>query len=140
MIDMKILKTSGITWRVFLQLGYSRKNPNREGLWYTFLKNTEIFRFATLTLEILEETGFHHWKLLKNCVTPLGNYKVKNARPMEIPHEFFLSTPQNSTSLLNDPWNFHMLLLQYPWKFHVLNLYFFWNSPFKHSPENLSFL
>ena len=40
---------------------------------------------------------------------------------MEIPHEFSLSIPQNSGSLLTDPLNFHMLLLQHPWKFHVLN-------------------
>ena len=39
---------------------------------------------------------------------------------MEIPHEFFLNTPGNSTFCLIDLWNFHMLFLQYLWKFHVL--------------------
>ena len=54
---------------------------------------------------------------------------------MEISHEFFLNTTgnSNSTSFLNDPWNFHMLFFKYPWKLHVLNsptcLGFFWNSP-----------
>ena len=39
---------------------------------------------------------------------------------MEIPHEFFLSTPENSIFCLIDHWNFHMLFLQYLWKFHDL--------------------
>ena len=40
---------------------------------------------------------------------------------MEIPHEFFLNTPENSTSFLIDPWNFRMLCLEYPWKFRLLS-------------------
>ena len=39
----------------------------------------------------------------------------------EIPHEFFLITPENSTCFLIDPWNLHMLFFQYISKFHVLN-------------------
>ena len=38
-----------------------------------------------------------------------GNSKFKNQRCMEIPHEFFVNTPGNSTSFLIGPWNFHML-------------------------------
>ena len=38
----------------FCNWAIPEKNPNREDLRYTFLKNTGIFRFATLPLEIPE--------------------------------------------------------------------------------------
>ena len=50
---------------------------------------------------------------------------------MEIPHDFFLITPRNSTSFLIKPQNFDVLFLHQPSKFHVLKptcLNFFWNS------------
>ena len=54
---------------------------------------------------------------------------------MKTPMIFF-NHPGNSTSFLNDPWNFHMFFLLYPWKFHGLaDLHpdFLSNSPFLRS-------
>ena len=46
----------------------------------------------------------------KLCDTPL-KFQGQKLRPMEIPHDFFLNYPGNSTSFLIDPWNFHMFFL-----------------------------
>ena len=50
-----------------------------------------------------------------------GKFQGQKPRPLEIPHDFFLVTPGNSTSFLINLWKFHMLFLWYPWKFHIFN-------------------
>ena len=45
------------------------------------------------------------------CATPLINFKAKNPRPMENPHDFFLITSRKSTSFFNQFWHFCMLFL-----------------------------
>ena len=47
--------------------------------------------------------------------------KTKTPGLLEIPHDFFLITPGNSSLFLSNPWKFHLLFLQYPQKFHILN-------------------
>ena len=80
----------------FFLLGYSRKNPNRGGWGYNFLKTPHgIFRFVTL-------------KILRNCVTPLGNSNVKN----------------------QDPWKFHM---SFSWTSLEIHLFFNWPLEFPHT-------
>ena len=117
---------------------------------YLLDKIPGIFRLiVTLPMGILEKAKLHpckfHRIVLQHHVT-LGNSMAKKQDScMEIPSTwmFFLSPPQNSTSFLIDPSNFHMLFLQYPWTFHFLhppphptptptphfNFSFFWNSP-----------
>ena len=62
-------------------------------------------------------------KALQNCVMPCPwRFQGQKPKPiMEIPHDFILITPGNSTSFLIGPWNFHMLILEYLWKFHILS-------------------
>ena len=93
-------------------MGYStKKKKERRGWGYTFLKkkNPRIFTFVTLS-----------WEILQNCVTPLGNSKVKNHDPWKF-HKFFVNTLWNSISILTDLWNFHMFFFQYPLKLNVLS-------------------
>ena len=77
----------------FLFFGYSRKKQT-EGWEHIFLKKTPgIFKTVTLPLEISQ-----------NCVTPVGISKAKQRlRPMEIPHDFILITPGNSSAILLTP-------------------------------------
>ena len=65
---------------------------------YTFLKKpTEIFRFVPLPIE----NKLSPLRILQNCVTLLWRkIQGQKPRPMEIPHEFLMSTPGNSTSFL----------------------------------------
>ena len=81
-------------------MGYSRKNSNRGGWGYTFLKPPlEFFIFL-----------FYPWKfqtkqsstldISQNCVRSTGNSKVKN----------------------KDPWKFHIFFFGHPWKFHIFFL------------------
>ena len=65
---------------------------------YTLLKKpTGIFRFVTLPIE----NKLSPLRILQNCVTPFW-WKIQGQKPkrMEIPHEFFVSAPGNSTSFL----------------------------------------
>ena len=93
-------------------LGYSRKKFRQGWLKhhsYFFQKIPGIFRFVTLSLEILEKTKLHLRKFHKIvCTTTLGNSKTKNQDPWEIPHDCFLIRWKLHSFLL-DPWNFHML-------------------------------
>ena len=104
-----------------IAMGYPRKNPQ-----YTFLRKTlGIFKTCHFTLRNSEENKVLSlpqeilcrivWHLLQ-----ISRSKTKDPW-MEIPHEFFLKTPRNSTSFLIHPWDFHMLFLQYSLKFHVLD-------------------
>ena len=83
----------------FLQLGYSRKYQiGEEGWGYFFLKNTGIFRFATLPFETPQQASFHHWKLSKIVCHSLETLRKKNQDPwkfyfffnwhLEFPHTF----------------------------------------------------
>ena len=76
------------------------------GWGYNFLKTPYgIFRSVTLPLEIPEETRFYPWKFCRIVWHP-WKFQRQKPRPVEIPHEFFVNTPENSTSCLTDPWNF----------------------------------
>ena len=80
------------------QLGYSRKNPNR---------GVEDILFWKRRLEFLDLL-LYPWKFMtKGSFTPGNttrlcynhrNFQGQKPRPMEIPHDFFLITPRNSTS------------------------------------------
>ena len=65
----------------------------------------EIFRSVTLPLEIPEETRFYPWKFCRIVWHP-WKFQRQKPRPVEIPHDFFVNTPENSTSCLTDSWNF----------------------------------
>ena len=74
-----------------------------------------IFRFVTLSLEIPEKQAFTLWNSTKLCDTP-WKFQDQKPRPMEIPYNFLLNSPGNSTSFLIDPCNIRMHFLQYTWK------------------------
>ena len=57
----------------------------------------------------------------QNCCIP-WKFQGKKTKPMEIPHDFYLVTPGNSTSFVTDYFDFHILFLQYPWKFQALKM------------------
>ena len=66
------------------------------------------------------ESGISRWnKALplelpqKILLDPLEILQGLKARPLEIPHYFFLVTLGNSASFLINPWKFHMLFLWY---------------------------
>ena len=80
------------TWFVTpkLLMVYSRKNPNMGSWGYTFLKTPPgICRLVILPLEIPKLSPL---EILKNCLTPLGNYKIKNQDPWKF-HKCFSLTP-----------------------------------------------
>ena len=110
------------------------QEKSKQGGWrYTFLKTPLEFLACHFILRYSRENKLSTLEILQNFVTPLVNFKFKNQEPRKL-HDFFLYILENSTSFLNDPWNFQMFFLQYLWKFHVLNprlcLDFFWNSHF----------
>ena len=55
----------------------------------------------------------------KLCYIP-HKFQGQRPRPLEIPHEFFLLNPGNSTSFLINTRKFCILFPWYPWKFHIL--------------------
>ena len=57
---------------------------------------------TNISVTLLLENKLSPLKIPQICATPLGNFKAKNPRPMEIPHDFFLITPKKSTSFLTD--------------------------------------
>ena len=94
-------------------MAYSRKNLNRWGGVDTlFWKLDFLARFVTLPWEILEKTSFYPWKseILRNCVPPLGNSKVKNQDPRKF-HIGFSLKPQKFHFFLIGPWDFYMPFL-----------------------------
>ena len=116
------------------KMGYSRKNPNRGGLRIYFSEPLPSWKFqiCDFTLRNSRENKLLPLEIQQNCVTPLGNSKVKNQDPCNFHMSFYLSTPGNSTSFLIDPSNFHIFFLQYSRKFHVLNLPLFFFSGIAH--------
>ena len=67
-------------------------------------KNPRIFHFFYFTLGNSEQNKAPPMKIPQNCVTNLcyirWKFQGQNPRPLEIPHDFFLITPGNSTSFL----------------------------------------
>ena len=118
-------RNSDIYWRIPCWLGYSRKKSKQGQSSRTgghFWKNTEIFGFVTLPLEIVNsrEKRVHPRKFCKIVVHSF--FGLEFSRPKAKTHGnstwFFLDqliTPRNSTSFLIDPWNFLML-------FHFFNI------------------
>ena len=96
LIRLTILK------ELHLWMGYSRKNPNRGGWGYTFLKTPWKFSFFTLLLEISKLKQRSYGNLIPRPKT----------KTLGKPNYFFLVNLGNSSLLLiNDPWKFHMLFL-----------------------------
>ena len=93
-----------------LTLGYSRKNPNRGGLGYTFLKSPPgNFTFVTLSQEIPEKKSFYRWKFCKFVWHPL-----------EIPKSKTKTHENSALVFLENPWNFHFFFnwpLEFPHDF-----------------------
>ena len=99
-------------------------SPQNKGAWrYTFLKKgPDISKFVTLLLEIPEKTSFHPWQIVWE--------------PVEVPYDFYMNAPENSTSFLTDPWNFcigssrhsQITCAQFPLPAVWI---FFWNSLFQ---------
>lgn len=96
----------------------SKKDREEDILFWN--TSTVVFIFVILNSEFLEKTSFHHWKFCK-VVWHLLQFQDQKPRSMEIPQEFFWTTPENFTSFLFDPWNFYILFIQFPWKLHTLN-------------------
>ena len=113
-------------------MGYSRKNPNRRGWGYTFLKSPPgNFRFVTLLQEIPEKKSFYPWRLCKFVW-----------HPSEIPKPKTKTHGNSALGFLEHPWNSHFFFnwpLEFPRVFSsrlpeipcpqppCLDL--FWNSP-----------
>ena len=116
-------------------LGYSRKNPNRWGIWWIYFseKPLEFLDLSLYLQKLWRKQAFTPWKLeiLQNCVPPLGNSNVKNQDPRKF-HISFSLKPQKLHFFFN--WTLGFLsVFSLEWKFHVFNpwppyLDFFWNS------------
>ena len=102
-----------------LSVGLFQKKSKQVGLRLYFSEKPPL-KFLDLFFRNSRENKLSPLKILKNCVTSLGNSKVKNQNPWKFHMRFFI-TCGNTNSFLAEPWNFQMLFLQYPWKFHVLN-------------------
>ena len=89
-------------------LSYSRKNLNREVENILFWKLPWNFWICHFTVRNFRENKLLPLEILRNCLKPLRNFKVKNQDPWRL-HDIFLCTPGNSTSFLIDPWNFQVL-------------------------------
>ena len=136
-----------LPWSVGLDqyLSYSRKNPNRGGWEYTFLKKPLEFFIFYFTSENFRQNMSQPLDIQQNCVCALGNFKAKNIqkteRPLEIPHHFFLASLVNSTLFLINPWKLHIIIVflwspcpgnsisSNPPVLCCLCLDFFWTSP-----------
>ena len=64
-------------------------------------KKTWIFLFLSLSLEIPDKTKLPPANFAKLYYTPC-KFKAQKSRPTENPHNFFLITPVNPTSILID--------------------------------------
>ena len=84
-----IIKLSHAMDGLFSVLGYSRKKTNRRGWGYTFLKLLLLeILYLWLYLRNSAENKLLPLEILQNCVTPLGNSKVKNQDPWELQMSF----------------------------------------------------
>ena len=100
-------------------LGCSRKKFRQGWLKhsYFFQKIPLIFRFVTLSLEILEKTKLHLQKFHKIVLQPLGIPRPKTKSHGNSTWLFLIRWKLHS--FLLDPWNFHMLF-NIPGNSHVL--------------------
>ena len=105
-------------------LGCSRKKFRQGWLKhsYFFQKIPGIFRFVTLSLEILEKTKLHLRKFHKVVLEPLGIPRPKSKSHGNSTLLFF---DQVKIALFFTWFQEFPYALQYPWKFHVLILWIF---------------
>ena len=104
--------------------GLFQKKPKQGGVEdILFVHCSEFLGFLLyIPLEIPDRTKLHPQKLHKIVLHSSEILRPETTKtPGEIPHDFFLITPGNSTLFLINTWKFHLLFLQYPWKFHILN-------------------
>ena len=93
-------------------LGYSRKKSIQGGWGQTFLETPWNFLgFLLYPWKYQTKQSFTPRNSTKLCYTPQKLYGLK-PRPLEIPYEFFLIPPGNSTLFLISPWKFYLLFLQ----------------------------
>ena len=115
-------------------LGYSRKNPNRGGWGYTFLKTPRgIFHIFTLPQEIPDKTKHNSWIFHKIMLEAL-----KIPRPKT-------KTPGTSTLYLWYPREFHILnppcldfsgIAHCAWDYQAVKQIIFWHSSAAFYSEN----
>ena len=75
------------------------KKSKQEGLRHNFLKKkkSEIFRFITLLLEILDKRRIYPWKFHEIVLQPLEILRPKlRTYCMKIQHDIFLFNPGTS--------------------------------------------
>ena len=110
---------------------YHRAIPEKkqEGWGHTFLKKAlEFLDFLLYSCKLQTKQAFTPTNSTKLCYI-LRKFQGLKPRPLEIPHDFFLITPENSALLLIKTQKIHLLFLQYPLKFHILNpLYLFFSG------------
>ena len=102
-------------------VGLFRKKFKQEGFRIYIYEKHWNFQICHLTLRNSGVNKLLPLEILKElCDTPWKLWGQK-PRPMEIPHEFFLNTLENSTSFSLTPGFSRCSLLYHPWKFRVLN-------------------
>ena len=89
------------------------EKKTKQGAWgYTFVSppppSSRNFYICHCILK--NSTAFTPGNSVKFCNT-LWKFQGQKPRPMEIPHNFFLNSPGNSTPFLIHPWSFHVFSL-----------------------------
>ena len=120
-----------------IRLGYSRKKTNRGdgGLRICIFEKTLGFLFFYFTLGNSGQNKAPPPEIPQNYVANLcyipWKFQGQNPRFLEIPHDFFLVTSENSTSFLIIPEKFQMQYLQPtpPFFFIIIIIFILWNSP-----------
>ena len=70
-------------------IGLFQEKSNQEGSGYTFLTSSWNFEICHVALGNSRENRLSPLEILQNCVTPLGNFKVKNQEPSKIYDSFY---------------------------------------------------
>ena len=102
-------------------LGYSRNNQTGtkgggeqfEDTVTFWNKSLEFQVFLLCTWKFRTKQSFTLGNSAKLCYV-VGKLREQKSRTLEIPHDFFLITPGNSTSFLINPYNFYKLFLDTP--------------------------
>ena len=76
-------------------------------------KSLEFQVFLLCTWKFRTKQSFTLGNSAKLCYI-VGKLREQKSRTLEIPHDFFLITPGNSTSFLISPYNFYKLFLDTP--------------------------
>ena len=112
---------------------------NKQGVWgYNFLKTPWKFYICDFTFGNSGENKLSPLEIQQNCVTLLGNSKVKNQDPCHgnSTLDFTWTPPGNSASFLIDPPEFPHFLSSIPLEISCPQplpcLVCFWNSPLLH--------